>query len=156
MSQAIRPGTPGADEVLPSSEVRRRLELAFAASTPPGVVAAYLFGSHAEGRSHRESDVDVAVLLDDRTYPTAADRAEARVRICAWLIGALSDNDVDLLVLNGAPPLLGRKVVTDGLAVHLADAERAREFVRDVQLRAADFAPFLARHRVTLLEALAR
>jgi hypothetical protein len=46
--------------------------------------------------------------------------------------------------------------VTDGLAVHVADAERARVFVRDVQLRAADLEPFLARHRVTLLETLAR
>ncbi|MHB1047399.1 MAG: type VII toxin-antitoxin system MntA family adenylyltransferase antitoxin [Thermoanaerobaculia bacterium] len=156
MSKAIRPGIPGTDEVPRSSEVRQTLERAFAASAPPGVVAAYLFGSHAEGRSHRESDVDVAVLLDDRIYPTVAERSEARVRIASWLVGALSVNDVDLLVLNGAPPLLGRKVVTDGLSVHVADAERAREFVRDVQLRAADLAPFLARHRITLLEALAR
>ncbi len=139
-----------------SSEIRWTLELAFSTSAPPGVVAAYLFGSHAEGRAHRESDVDVAVLLDERIYPTVAERSEARGRICAWLIGALSENDVDLLVLNGAPPLLGRKVVTDGLAVYLADAERERVFVRDVQLRAADLAPFLARHRVTLLETLAR
>lgn len=156
MSRAIRPGTRGADEVPQSSEVRRRLELAFATAAPPGVIAAYLFGSHAEGRAHRESDVDVAVLLDDRVHRTAAARSEARVRLCAWLVGALSVNDVDLLVLNDAPPLLGRKVVTDGLAVYLADAERARLYVRDVQLRAADLAPFLAKHRVTLLEALAR
>ncbi len=136
--------------------MRRRLELAFATAAPPGVVAGYLFGSHAAGRAHRESDVDVAVLLDDQVYATAAERSKARVRICAWLIGALTENDVDLLILNDAPPLLGRRVVTDGLAVHVADAERAREFVRDVQLRAADLAPFLARHRVTLLETLAR
>lgn len=119
-------------------------------------MAAYLYGSHAEGRSHSESDVDVAVLLDEGTYPTAAERSEARVRISAWLVGALSVNDVDVLVLNGAPPLLGRKVVTDGLPVRVADAERARTWARDVQLRAADLAPFLARHRVNLLEALAR
>lgn len=156
MSRAIPPGIPGAAEAPQSSEVRRALERVFATSAPPGVVAAYLFGSHAEGRAHRESDVDVAVLLDERTYPTVADRSEARVRISAWLVGALSVNDVDLVVLNGAPPLLGRKVVTDGLAVHVADAERARVFVRDVQLRAADLEPFLARHRVTLLETLAR
>lgn len=136
--------------------MRRTLELAFATSAPPGVVAAYLFGSQAEGRAHRESDVDVAVLLDDRIYSTAAERSEARVRICAWLIGALSENDIDLLVLNDAPPLLARKVVTDGLAVYVADEERARLYGRDVQLRAADLALFLARHRVTLLQALAR
>ena len=30
----------------------------------PGVQAAWLFGSHCEGRSHRDSDVDLAVLLE--------------------------------------------------------------------------------------------
>jgi predicted nucleotidyltransferase len=28
----------------------------------PGVVSTYLYGSHAAGRAHRESDVDVGVL----------------------------------------------------------------------------------------------
>ena len=31
-----------------------------------GIQAAWLFGSHCEGRSHRDSDVDVAVLLEHR------------------------------------------------------------------------------------------
>ncbi len=38
---------------------------------PPerGVVAVYLFGSHAAGREHRESDVDLGVLLLRDRYP---------------------------------------------------------------------------------------
>ena len=43
-------------------------------SPPSGLVAAYLFGGHAAGRAHRESDVDVAVLLAWDVYPTVRAR----------------------------------------------------------------------------------
>ena len=36
----------------------------------PGVTSAYLFGSMANGRAHRESDVDVGLLLDRKLYRT--------------------------------------------------------------------------------------
>lgn len=36
-----------------------------------GLVSAYLFGSVASGRAHRDSDVDLAVLLDRDVHPTA-------------------------------------------------------------------------------------
>lgn len=145
------PGAPA-----PSGAVRRALEKAFLEARPRGIVAAYLFGSHAAGRAHRESDVDVGVLLDDRVFAAAAERFEARVRLSSWLVGVLACNEVDVVILNGAPPLLGRRIVTDGLPVYVADAERERVYSRDVQLRAADLAPFLAKHEITLLEALAR
>jgi predicted nucleotidyltransferase len=51
------------------------------AGAEPGVVAPYLFGSVAAGRAHRESDVDIAVLLDWATFPTPAARFEARLRM---------------------------------------------------------------------------
>ena len=46
--------------------------IASAAITFGGVVAVYLFGSHAAGRAHRESDVDIGVLLDRHMYSTPA------------------------------------------------------------------------------------
>lgn len=51
-----------------------RLNHLLSAKGGHGVVAAYLFGSHAEGRAHRESDVDVGVLLDYAELPTARAR----------------------------------------------------------------------------------
>ena len=137
-----------------AGELAARLSAHFSAEA--GVAAAYLFGSHRDGRSHRESDVDVAVLLDREVYPEAGDRFEARVRITAELISVLHASEVDIVALNDAPPQFARRVVLDGLLVHCADPAAEHAFRRDVQLRAADVAPFLERTRRTKLEALAR
>lgn len=119
-----------------------------------GVVSAYLFGSYAGGRSHRESDVDVGVLLMRDAFPTARDRFGERVRLAADLIGELNRNEVDVVILNDAPPLFARHIVTTGERVFCADDVSDRDFTRDCQLRAADLEPFLRRTRRVKLESL--
>ena len=121
-----------------------------------GVASAYLFGSHAEGRAHRESDVDVGVLLLWDRHPTARDRFEMRIRLGSALISVLHHNEVDVVILNDAPPLLGRKIIYDGIRVFLGDPEADHAYVRDVQILAADLEPWLRRLRKLRLEALAR
>src|SRR5437667_11519749 len=105
---------------------------------PSDVVSAYLFGSHAERRAHRESDIDVAVLLDRQSYPDEAARFDLRVRLIGALGSALKSNHVDLVVLNDAPPGLARAVVTRGRRVFCRDAEADHVFRRTTLLRAAD------------------
>jgi uncharacterized protein len=126
------------------------------ARPPAGVVSVYLFGSQAAGRAHRESDVDLAVLLRWDVYPTPRERFEARLWLIADLAVALGRNDVDLVVLNDAPPLLGRHVVTTGRRLLCTDPEADHVYVRDVQLRAADVQPWLARMARIKLDALRR
>ena len=119
----------------------------------PDVLAAYLFGSHAAGRPHREGDVDVAVLLS-RHLDGAAGFA-IRVRLAAELPSRLGVRDVDVVVLNDAPPHFARRIVLDGRELCCRDPKAAHAFRRDVQLRAADLAPFLAKTRRLKLVALA-
>lgn len=121
-----------------------------------GLVSAYLFGSHAEGRAHRDSDVDVAVLLDRAVYPTTESRFEVRVRLSAFLGYELGTDAVDVVVLNDAPPHLGRRVMTTGRRVFCADVEADHAARRLALLRAADLEPFLRRARRVKLDALAR
>jgi len=121
-----------------------------------GVASVYLFGSHAEGRDHRESDVDVGVLLDRDRHPTSRDRFEMRIRLGSDLISVVGCNEVDVVILNDAPPLLGRKIIYDGIRVFLADPQADHAYVRDVQILAADLEPWLGRLRKLRLEALAR
>lgn len=137
-------------------DLRARLTALLARPPMAGVAAAYLFGSHAEGRAHRESDVDMAVLLDRAAYPTARERFDARLRLGGWLAAELRVPLVDVVVLNDAPPLLARRIVTVGERLACADGAAVHAFVRDVQLRAADVEPFVRRARRRILGTLRR
>ncbi len=119
------------------------------------VVSVYLFGSHAEGREHRESDVDIGVLLDRSVVSSKKERFDLSLRIFADLRATTGLENIDLVVLNDAPPLLGRRIVTEGRRLICRDSEIDHSYVRDIQLRAADIQPFLERMRKIKLEALA-
>ena len=133
-----------------TQQLRRRLTEA----PPFGVVAVYLFGSHAEGRAHRESDVDVGVLLRWDAYPSARERFEMRLRLAGEL--GVQRMPMDVIILNDAPPILAARIVTEGERLFCADAAAEHAFRRDVQLRAADLVPFLRRLSRVKLEGLGR
>lgn len=120
-----------------------------------GLVSAYLFGSVASGRAHRDSDVDVAVLLDRDRLPTSGERFDLRLRLIGPLQSAIL-REVDLVVLNEAPPHLARHIMTEGQRLILNDAEQDHAHLRLTLSRAADLEPFLRRLRAVKLRALAR
>ena len=121
-----------------------------------GIVSAYLFGSHAEDRAHRENDIDIGVLLDREIYATARERFDARLSLIGELGSCLESNAVDLVILNDAPPELAARIATEGIRVFCSDEDKNHAFVRDIQLRAADLKPFLERMRRIKLEAIKR
>jgi predicted nucleotidyltransferase len=120
-----------------------------------GLVSAYVFGSVTAGREHRESDVDVGVLLDRQMFPRPADRFDVRLRLIARL-QAVTGRDVDLVVLNDAPPQLARHIMTTGTRLMVTDASLDRAHLCVVLSRAADLEPFLRRTRAVKLAALRR
>jgi hypothetical protein len=79
---------------------------------------------------------------------------EVRISLGSELVDVLDTNDVDLVILSDAPPEPGRAIVTLGRRVQCADVEADHAYVRDVQLRAADLAPWLRRVRRLKLDAL--
>jgi predicted nucleotidyltransferase len=132
------------------------LALKFREPVTVGIVSAYLYGSLAEKRDHRESDIDVGVLLDRAVHPHPRDRFEQRLVLGTRLAAGLAGRPLDVVVLNDAPPLLARHIVTRGTLIHCSDPAANHIFVRDIQLRAADLEPFLRRMRRIKLEALER
>jgi predicted nucleotidyltransferase len=76
------------------------------------VLDAYVFGSEARGTSASHSDIDIAVYVD----PLALERPGFGydAELSAALMSALRTNGVDVVVLNGAPPLLYHRVLRDG------------------------------------------
>lgn len=155
---ASAPGRPrsAAEPPIPDAEAVRTAVVQAAAAVGVPIVAAYLFGSRAEGRAHRESDLDIAVLLPPTLAPSSRSRFELRLALTSALMAELRTNNVDLVLLNEAPPLLARRIVTDGRLVLCADEAAERAFRRDAQLLAADLEPFLRRTRAVKLRALRR
>ncbi len=81
----------------------------------PAVLDAYVFGSTARGDAGAGSDVDVAVFLDPALDPPA--RATLKLALMTDLMASLQRNDVDLVVLNEAGPMLYHRVLRDGVLV---------------------------------------
>lgn len=93
-----------------------------------GLVAAYLFGSHARGTAAPGSDVDVALWLRD--VPRTLD--DLQLDLAADLERDLGV-PVDLVVLNGAPSDLVHRVLRDGIL--LAEHDRSARIRLEVLAR---------------------
>jgi predicted nucleotidyltransferase len=76
------------------------------------VLAAYIFGSVASGTQRADSDVDIALLVTDKVIQ--GDALQYRLNAIRDLMGILKRDDVDLILLNQAPPLLAHRVLSKG------------------------------------------
>ncbi len=133
-----------------------RLTVELASGEYPELASLYLFGSQAEGRGHRESDVDLAVLLDPALPGGSDARFELRLRLIGRLEPLLAGRPLDLVVLNDCPPLFARRIVWEGRRLLCPRPEVDYAFVRDIQLLAADLEPWLRRMRRSKLAELRR
>jgi transcriptional regulator with XRE-family HTH domain len=143
----LRPSPRSRRPDVSDDQIAERIRRFFSAPPVSGVASVYLFGSSARGARHRQSDVDVAVLLDAEIHRSKGDRGEVRVRLSAEIAAATGINEVDLLILNDLPPMFARTIVIHGIRLLRPNPQLDRAFVRDVQLRAADVEPFLRRMR---------
>jgi predicted nucleotidyltransferase len=114
------------------------------------VVLAYLFGSHARGQAWARSDVDVAVLLEDR--PVDGHCLDMRLEVIGGLMEILHTDDVDVLILNQAPPALRYAVLRDGLLFFCRDRQAMIEFRVRALNEYLDFRPMLKRHERAIME----
>lgn len=84
-----------------------------------GVLEAYIFGSSVRGDAASHSDLDVAVYLDPGLAAIA--RRLLTLELATDLMAALGRNDIDLVCLNDATPLLYHRVLRDGARVFSRD-----------------------------------
>ena len=108
------------------------------------IEAAYIFGSVAAGRARKNSDIDIAVLVDRRVRPGRF--LKYRLQLIADLGSALRRSDVDVVILNEAPPLLAHRVLSQGKLVFERSASaRVRFQVRTASLY-LDLVPLFETH----------
>ncbi len=108
------------------------------------IQAAYIFGSVAQGRARPDSDIDIALLLRRRIPEARALRYQ--LKLALELGAALHRNDVQMVILNDAPPLLAHRVLSRGVLVfERSRAARVRFHVQTAS-RYADLVPTMERY----------
>ena len=80
---------------------------------------AYLFGSQGKGNIHPRSDIDIAAFFPPKF--SKARRDDLRVRLASDIMDGLGRNDLDLVVLNDAPPFLAFQAIQPGVVLFSRD-----------------------------------
>lgn len=107
------------------------------------ILEAYLFGSQARGEGQAHSDIDVAVFVDEKNVEPGP--FGYRSALTSTLMSGLATNAVDVVVLNGAPPLLYHRVLRDGVRLFSRDLRATTRREGQALSRHCDFVPQLAK-----------
>ena len=108
-----------------------------------GIACVYLHGSVARGTPRSDSDIDLAILLEEERPPTLPDSGAA----LAGEIEAKLSLPIDVVLLNSAPVDLVHRVLRDGIIVFEHNPLARIRF--EVQARNAyfDLKPYLDEYR---------
>ncbi|MEN8164022.1 MAG: nucleotidyltransferase domain-containing protein [Acidobacteriota bacterium] len=109
----------------------------------PEILEAYVFGSVARGRAQAHSDLDVAVFVDQTAAPSGG--YGYRAELTTELMAGLGTNEIDVVVLNQAPPLLYHRVLRDGIRVLSRNLKETTVREARAVSRYCDFVPQLAK-----------
>lgn len=113
----------------------------------PEVAFAYLFGSAAAGRAHAKSDVDLALGLTSDGEGREGDSGGPGLGSRLWvdLLAAAQDalgrENVDLVLLARAPPLLADRIARHGRLVFSRDEARRIRWLARTKSRYCDLRP---------------
>ncbi|MGH2714883.1 MAG: type VII toxin-antitoxin system MntA family adenylyltransferase antitoxin [Thermoleophilaceae bacterium] len=103
------------------------------------VVAAFVFGSVATGRATPLSDVDVGVWLDPALSPRQ--RLDAQLRLMAEATSVLGTDEVEVVILNDAAPLLQHRAMRARLSLVDRQPKARVRLEAGAQLRYLDTKP---------------
>lgn len=88
------------------------------------IIFAYIFGSYVEGKMRKDSDIDIAVYL----------KKDMDIDLYLKIKMDLTDSiqrEVDLVILNNAPPLLKYEIYKNNISLFTRDkAEESKYKVR--------------------------
>ncbi|ADQ06805.1 DNA polymerase beta domain protein region [Caldicellulosiruptor hydrothermalis 108] len=91
------------------------------------VIFAYLFGSYAKGKERKNSDVDIAVYINEEIAKDAKKVLEYQIKHMSD-ISDLLKKEVDLVILNHASPLLRHEVISEGTLLIEKDHDKLVNF----------------------------
>ncbi len=100
------------------------------------VVAGYIFGSYSIEKIRPQSDIDIAVLLEDKI--NSKDYGYIKLSVINDLIEILSFDRIDLVILNTAAPLLSHEVIKRGILLFSKDETRRLRYIANVTMHYLD------------------
>lgn len=102
----------------------------------PEILAVYLFGSTAEGRSNHQSDLDLAIV------PSSADLKKKKLEILHQLTKAGFDN-IDLVFIDTKDIVLRYEAIRSNCIVYQTEEFDRGEMYSRVVREYLDFLPYL-------------
>jgi predicted nucleotidyltransferase len=113
------------------------------------VALAYLFGSQARGDAGPLSDIDIAIYFDKTV--AREEQFDLRLQVLGGLTDLFRTDDVDVVVLNEAPPLLAHRVLKYGQLLFCVDDRTRVAFETSAVLKYLDWKPYLEKYTRQLL-----
>ncbi len=105
------------------------------------IIAVYLFGSHAVDVAREDSDIDLAVLMEqipDNPLKYRIDKSIELERILK--------KEVDLIIINNAPLILQFQVIKEGKIIFEKCADKRAKYQMHFLSRYYDFVKFFDYH----------
>lgn len=109
------------------------------------IKATYLFGSHAEDRENKYSDLDIGLVLNDGYNPV----------LKLDILTKLTENNfenIDIVILNQANPLIKYEVIKNNKLIYKQDSFDASSYYSLVVRTFLDFRSYLDVQRHYLKE----
>jgi predicted nucleotidyltransferase len=100
------------------------------------VKLAYLFGSVAEGKEGKLSDVDLAVFLDESL--SKKERFSLQLKLISELTGILKTDRIDLVIINDAPLTLNYEIIKANHPLLVRDEGQKIDFEHRILSRYLD------------------
>jgi uncharacterized protein len=100
------------------------------------VELAYLFGSTAEDNRGPLSDIDVGVYLSGRL--TKMERIEKRLKLAAELAGLLKTDNIDLIIMNDAAPVINFEIIKPNVPLFVRDDDIKLDIEQKIMSRYLD------------------
>ena len=116
------------------------------------IVALYIFGSLAEEQLKPLSDLDFGVLLSaslDRRR-----RWEKLLDLLGQFNDILQTDEVDLVLMNDAPPRFSHRILKTGRLIHLGDKGQLADFFERTMRCYLDFKPLRTRFEEAFLQGI--
>jgi len=127
------------DEIKKSSVVRFESE--------SSLIAVYLFGSVLTNDFKETSDIDLAVLIEDKSYKEDPFKAIASIHIFTAQLSRILNHETDITILNSSSIEIAYEIVTTGICIYEIDFDYRMSYENKIKGMYYDFIPFIHEFR---------